>query len=209
LDGLSAQSQLVNLDWSGTPLSAEQCFRPTILATVSGRLDTLNGDAVTQAERDGAAQLATDPTVLYLEQNDAGQQHHDPAMLAVYLKEHRRLFSSFALNRAVLIDLKASGPVPVVDATTTEAGIVRATEAMKARNRKLREIIQNTEDELGTGQANVEKLGGSATCQLHQKRFMRRENFFRDLNENSREHFITERGSLPTRIASAEHQKES
>jgi hypothetical protein len=155
LDGLSSQSALVTLDLSDTPVAAEQFFRQTVVATVGGRLETLNGDAISQAERDGAAHLATDPTVLYLEQNDPEQHQHDPAMLAVYLSEHRRLFSSFALNRAVLIDLKASGPVPVVDATTTEAGLVRAADAMKTRNRKLREIIHNTQAELSTGLANL------------------------------------------------------
>jgi hypothetical protein len=155
LDGLSAQRTLVNLDLSDTPLAGEQFFRPTVVATVGVRLETLNGEAVTKGERDGAAQLATDPGVLYLEQNDTEPPHHDPAMLAVYLREHRRLFSTFAYNRAVLLDLKTSGPVPVVDATTTEAGLVKATEAMKARNRKLREVIQNTEGELGTGQSDV------------------------------------------------------
>jgi len=158
LDGLSAQPALTALDFSECDIADDAHFRALVVASVGQTLEVLNEAPITAADREEAARLAADPSALPLEAaRPEGEAQEDSAMLAVYIREHRRLFSPIAYNRAVLRDLAESGALPVVDGSTTDAELVRATAQLKKRSKRLQQIIDDEKAKLAPPEAKVEE----------------------------------------------------
>jgi hypothetical protein len=150
LDGLSQQPSLESLDLANTEIDSHSKFREFTVATVGGQLKRINGAPVTAEERDAGAALAEKKSAdLFLAPPAPAEDAVDPKILAVWLKAHRHRFAPFGYNRALTLDLAASGPLPVVDGSSTEEDLVRAIDALRDRNEKLKDIIKEKSDELG------------------------------------------------------------
>jgi hypothetical protein len=147
LDGLSQQPALFSLDLANTNLAERPDFREGTIATVGIGLKVLNGVKVTEKERAAGDEIAAKGIAgLFLV---PPEEVVDPKILAVWLKAHQHQFNAFAYNQAVAIDLATNGPLPIVDGAGTEEDLVRAIDALKERNEKLKEIIGQKSEELG------------------------------------------------------------
>jgi hypothetical protein len=152
LNGLSEQLALTDVDLTNTEVTAHSKFRELTVATIGSQLTILNGTPVTEQERDVAATLSEKkPDELFLSKAESEPDEVDTKIKAVYLNSLRPTFSTFAYNRAVLLDLTENKKkkVPVVDAATTNEQLDWAITRMKERNAVLKGIIRDKRRELG------------------------------------------------------------
>ncbi|OHS94818.1 hypothetical protein TRFO_39007 [Tritrichomonas foetus] len=162
LNGLSDQKSLKSLDLTNTPVSKKHDFRSLTAATVGKSLAMLNNQKLTKEEiqiADIKARRQKDK--LFLKENDKQKSNEQnpeatteidrqtyDAMATVYIKEHQKLFSTFAENEALLFDLQTNGALPVVDETSTEGDIEKAISEIRQRNDVLRDAIREKCQEL-------------------------------------------------------------
>lgn len=159
LSGLPEQPKLTSVDLTGTPLEEKEDFRVLAIATIGTHIEVLNNEPVTKEELKAAEVAAREQKErLFDAQHDieknimGGEKPPAPGyeeMARLYVKEHYKLFSPFAYNRALIYDLHKFGELPIVDETSTGLDIIRATNEIKKRNEKLREIIRAKGAELG------------------------------------------------------------
>jgi Leucine-rich repeat (LRR) protein len=150
LDGLSQQPALESLDLAETGIDGHAQFRELTVAAVGAKLKRINGEPVTAQERDAGAALAEKQSgEAFLAPPAPADAAVDPKILAVWLKAHRHRLAPFGYNRAVALDLGASGPLPVVDGASNEEDLVRAIDSLRDRNERLKDIIREKSDELG------------------------------------------------------------
>lgn len=151
LNGLEKQPNLIWLELINTPLEREDKFRIRVIATVGDRLLKLNKVKVTDEERKYADLIRRKkPELLFIgrrECEDVLTDKHNVrsdelVMYDVYVKEHEKLFDDFAYNKAVIYDLMKFGKLPVIDETSTEYDIARATRLIKERNEALASEIK-------------------------------------------------------------------
>lgn len=160
LNGLSNQPSLSNLDLTNTPLSQKNNFRFLTIASVGKNIKIINNIKTTREEIQTAELMSRrQKDKLFLSQEQENNENSElpseedrqtrEAMTTVYVKEHQKLFSTFADNEAILFDLKTNGPMPVIDSQSTETEIQKAIDDLINRNNKLREAIQQKCEELG------------------------------------------------------------
>ena len=159
LEGLPEQPKLIAVDLTGTPLESEEDFRVLAVATIGTDIEVLNELPVTKDERQRAEVAQKEQKDrLFVGRRDIEQEILDgekevapemEEMCRVYVKEHQKMFSPFAYNRALIFDLHRFGELPLIDETSNGLDIIRATNEIKKRNEQLREIIRQKGAELG------------------------------------------------------------
>ena len=160
LNGLSNQPSLYSIDLTNTPLSQKNNFRFLTIASIGKNIRIINNIKTTREETQTAQLMSRrQKDKLFLLQDEENNEDSKgvseeerqtrEAMTTVYVKEHQKLFATFADNEAILFDLNTNGPMPVIDSQSTEVEIQKAIDDVKARNEKLREAIQQKCEELG------------------------------------------------------------
>ncbi|KAK8866217.1 hypothetical protein M9Y10_009176 [Tritrichomonas musculus] len=158
LNGLSEQPSLSNLDLTNTPLSQKHNFRFLTIASVGKNIKIINNIKTTREEiKTAELMLRRQKTKLFLrpddEENEELNSEEDrqtlEEMTTVYVKDHQKLFATFADNEAILYDLRTNGALPIIDNQSTEAEIQKAIKDVQKRNENLREAIRQKCEELG------------------------------------------------------------
>ena len=161
LTNLDKIKSLKSIDLTGTPLTNDDKFKSRILYTIGRNLNKINGEQITDTEQyffDLWTKIHAENNK-YLpefEDNDAEDEidTNDPE-IQESLEQNRKLYTRetaskvgpFALNEAVLYDLKKYGPMPAITSSATDEELIDAIINLKKRNSGLTEYVdQNMSD---------------------------------------------------------------
>ena len=154
LSGLSQFSSLRAIDLSDTPLQKEKKFRERVIYTIGPQLNKINGEQVTDDEQfmadlydqNNKTELKFLPK--YEEDDEDQIDEDDPevaeslsAMRNLYVRETASKVSPFAMNEAIVYDLKRFGMMPIITPTTTDDELIDAILNLKKRNALLTDYV--------------------------------------------------------------------
>lgn len=153
LNGLPDLEALSVLEIAETPISQRHNYRVMTLASVGKQLQMLDGVELTRDDESKADIVRTrEPQALYLDEPvEIGDPDDDGKSETVTFRrcvvtEHERFILPFAYNQAVLKDLNAHGPLPVIDKWSSEKDIASAITDMRRRVEGLARMVREMGD---------------------------------------------------------------
>ena len=155
LTNLDKIKSLTSIDLTDTPLEKQEQFRERVLYTIGDHLNKINGQQINDTEQYFAQLWAKNnkDEMKFLpkfddEDEEAAIDLNDPE-IQESLEENRKLYvretaskvGPFAMNEAVLYDLKKYGPMPIVNSSTTDDELIDAIINLKKRNAGLTDFV--------------------------------------------------------------------